>query len=222
MVLNNTPRSLIILSTLSILIYRIPLIDKLIRSFHTLIHETGHSLFAFITSGKTHRIELQPNMSGFAITESSNKFQQSIISLGGYFFASAFAYFAFLMIKKQMFEILIFVFIGVTFFQLLLNVRNTFGVVWSITAILILVGIVIYQAQLNYAVSVMISSIVLFDSFLTSAWIMFLSLTKPKQAGDAYNLQKTTSIPAFFWGLLFFSQAVFFFYLVLKLVLNNF
>lgn len=220
--INHSPRSLLIIATLSVLLYRIPLIDKLIRSFHTLIHETGHSIVAFITSGKTHRIELHPNMSGFAITESSSKFQQFLISLGGYVFASSFAYFSFLMINAKMYKILILLLIGIVFFQLLLNVRNTFGIVWSIVSIVVLSACVFYQPQLAYAISVMISSVVLIDSVLTSAWIMILSLSKPKQAGDAFNLQKTTSVPAFFWGLFFFVQALFFTYLVYKIQLNTF
>lgn len=221
-VISNSPRSLLIIAGISILIYRIPVIDKVLRTFHTLIHETGHSIAAFLTSGTTHRIELYHNLSGITVTESSSKLQQSIISLSGYFFASLFAYISFLMIESNLLKVYLIALSGIIFLQLLLNIRNFYGIIWSLSSLIILMYVIFFQIQLAFAFSVMISSIILFDSVLASGWILILSINKSSKSGDAYNLQKTTSIPAFFWGLVFFAQALFFFYLVLiKLELEN-
>lgn len=217
-VLNSSPRSFFILAGISILLYRIPLIDKILRTFHTMLHESGHAFMALLTGGKNHRMELQPNMSGVTITESTNKIQQFFIALAGYPFASAFACAGFYLVLNNTTGIFHIVLLGITILQLLLNIRNTYGIIWSLAVISLLLLELLKMPELMWATGVIICSVILFESLIMAGYILYLSFTNHKNAGDAFNIQRLTHIHSGFWGLLFFAQAVFFVILSIKLV----
>ncbi len=217
-VLVPSPRSFFILAGIAVALYRIPLFDRILRTFHTLLHESGHAFTAFLTGGKNHRMELQPNMSGMTITESSNKIQQFFVAIAGYSFASAFAYFGFLLILNNTTGIFHFILIGITCLQLLLNIRNTYGVLWAVAVISLLLLEVIKMPELMWATGVIICSVILIESVIMAGHILYLSFVNHKNSGDAFNLQKLTRIHAGFWGLFFFAQAVFFVILTVKLL----
>ncbi len=215
-VLNPSPRSFFILAGVAVLIYRIPVLDKVFRTFHTLIHESGHAFASLLTGGKTYRIELYPNMSGMTLTESRSGFHRFIVSISGYPFASAFAWGGFLLILNNTPGIFHIILISVLVLQLLVNIRNTYGIVWALITLALLLFQVVKMPQLMWATAVVILTIILIESLIMSAHIFYLSLKKPKLAGDATNLSNMTGIPAVFWGLLFVSQALFFVILVAR------
>ncbi len=219
-VLKPAPQSFIILAICSLLIYRLPYINKILRVFHTLIHETGHSVAAFLTSGSTLRIELNHDLSGVTVTQSKNVFQQIIISLFGYPFASFFAFASYYLILNGYEKAVLWTLLGITFIQLLINVRNTFGVFWSIISSAFLFYIIWWQLDLHFMLAVIITNIILFESVIMAGVIMIRGFTKSSTAGDATNLSNTTKIPTFFWGLLFFLQALYFLWLTIKNILD--
>jgi len=212
-VLNPSPRSFFILSGAAIILYRVPIIDRLLKTFHTLIHESGHAFAALLTGGKNHRMELNTNMSGLTITESQNAFFRFIIAISGYPFASAFAYLGIILIVNNTSGIYLTVLLCILIFQLMMNIRNTYGVIWASGMIVLIALQLVKTPQLMWATGVIISAVVLFESLLKAAHILVLSFSKRKMAGDAANLDKITGIHAAVWGLIFFSQAVFFFIL---------
>jgi len=125
-----SPRSFYILSAVAILVYRIPVVDKVLRTFHTLLHESGHAVAAVLTGGKNHKIELNANMSGLTITESKSGFHRFLIAVSGYPFASACAWGGVYLIVHNMSGIFIISHLVLTVLQLLLNIRNTYGIIW--------------------------------------------------------------------------------------------
>jgi hypothetical protein len=220
-VLNQTPRSFFIFIIIAIATYRIPIIDKILRTFHTLLHESGHAFAAMLTGSKNHRMELNTNMSGLTITESKNKIRQFVISLSGYPFASAFSWLGFLLILNNtpgIFHILLLSIAGI---QLIMNIRNTYGIIWSIAVIALLAAQLLKMPQLMWSTGVIICTVIHFESLIMSGYIFSISFTKPSMSGDAANLQKLTGIHAGFWGLFFLAQALFFSYLIVQLVIDN-
>jgi hypothetical protein len=219
-VLTSSPRSFFILAAAAVFLYRIPIIDKILRTFHTLLHESGHAFTALLTGGKNHRMELKPNMSGMTITESKNKVQQFFIAIAGYPFASAFAFFGFYLILNNITGIFHIVLLVIVAIQLLFNIRNTYGIIWSLAVISLLLLEMIKMPQLMWATGVVICSIILFESLIMAGHILMLSFIDHKKAGDAFNIQRLTGIHAGFWGLIFFGQAVIFTLLTVKLVIG--
>lgn len=215
-VMTPSPRSFFILTGISILLYRIPVIDRVLRTFHTLLHESGHAMASLLTGGKNHRMELNSNMSGLTITESRNKFFQFIVSVSGYPFASAFAFLGILLILNNTTGIFHIVLLVLTSIQLLVNIRNAFGIIWSVAVIVLLLLELFKMPQLMWATGVIICAIILFESLIMAGHVFYLSFAKPKMSGDAFNLYKITGIPPGFWGILFLAQAVFFVFLSAK------
>jgi hypothetical protein len=216
-VLEPAPHSFIILAVISLLIYRLPYINKGLRVFHTLIHETGHSIAAFLTSGSTLRIELNHDLSGITITKSKNAFQQCIISLFGYPFASFFAFMSYYAVLNGYEKFVLWSLLLIIFFQLLINVRNSFGIFWSIISIALVFWITWWQTPYHFISSVIITNIILSESIIMAGIVFYQSIAKPSSAGDATNLYNITKLPQFFWGLLFFLQSLYFLWLVIQI-----
>jgi hypothetical protein len=219
-VLNPSPRSFFILSCAAIILYRIPFIDRLLKTFHTLIHESGHAFAALLTGGKNHRMELNTNMSGLTITESHNVFFRFIIAISGYPFASAFAYLGIILTAKNTSGTYLIILLCVLILQLILNIRNTYGIVWATGMIALMTLQLLKVPELMWATGVIISTVILFESLFKAGHILIISFTKRKMAGDAANLDKITGIHAAFWGMIFFTQALFFFVISIIEVYN--
>jgi len=209
-VFHPSPRSFYLLSAAAIVLYRIPVVDRILRTFHTLLHESGHAFAALLTGGKNHRMELNPNMSGLTITESKSKFHQFIISISGYPFASAFAFGGIFLITHDITGVFMITLLVLTAFQLLMNIRNLYGIIWSLAVIALMFLLLLKMPQLMWATGVVVNSVVLFESFVMAGHILLLSFKKPKMAGDAANLHALTGIHALIWGVFFFAQAAFF------------
>jgi hypothetical protein len=206
---------LYILIALSLLLPRIPVIGIFFRIVNTMLHESGHALAALLTSGEVLRLDLQHDTSGSALTRSSSWVSRFLTALAGYPVSSVSAWLLFYLVKLERFDWLLFALFSVALINLLLWVRNWFGIVWLIVFML-LTGAVFFYAPPFYhkALAIFCAGVVLFDSVASAFIIFVLSIKSPKQAGDAKNLADATHIPAFFWGLLFLAQALWFAYLV--------
>jgi len=49
-----------------------------------LIHESGHALFALLSSGEVYEVELFSDRSGTATTKTNGKFSRFLVALMGY------------------------------------------------------------------------------------------------------------------------------------------
>ncbi|MBO4481457.1 MAG: M50 family metallopeptidase [Bacteroidales bacterium] len=194
---------------------KIPYVGKFFNVINTGIHELGHALMALILQGQVLKIELFGDTSGSAVTKSANRFTAVLVSLSGYLFASAVAYFAFYLINIGYVNHFIIGLSLVFLLMLILWVRNWFGVIWvllfvALNAFLIYHGNELYIniAALFYAVMILIESV------WSTLVVLFISVVNPESAGDAANLQKQTHVPAFIWALLFVAFAGFIAYKV--------
>ncbi|HNW53909.1 MAG TPA: M50 family metallopeptidase [Bacteroidales bacterium] len=97
-------------------------------------------------------------------------------------------------------------------------VRNTYGLFWIISFIIILLVARFYMNDFfQFIFTAWISAVMLFEAFYSSIELVIIASKKPKSAGDAAALSKITSIPALVWAVFFVIQSGLFIYLTVKL-----
>jgi hypothetical protein len=214
-----------LLVSASFILVKLPVIGRFIRVTNTMIHESGHAFMALLTSGSVLSIDLFRDTGGTATTQSKNRVSKALVSLAGYVFSSVSAYAVFYLMKFGYYREIIYGLLGIALLNLLLWVRNPYGVVWLII-FTGLTGSFLYfrLEQVIVITAVFLSGTLLIESVTSAAAVFYLSLTSPAKSGDAKNLKDITFIPALFWGALFFGQALYLAYLAvglyLPLVLN--
>ena len=120
------------LSLIAFLIGRLPIIGKFLRVFHTLFHEGGHVLAAWISKGEILRIELFYDTSGTTISRSNNKLAMFFISIAGYIFASLTAFVFIVLLSLELEWLLHTLIISISVLILFKGLKNTFGIIWII------------------------------------------------------------------------------------------
>ncbi|MCF8298177.1 MAG: M50 family metallopeptidase [Saprospiraceae bacterium] len=202
-----------ILLFISVIITRLPAVGKYFKVVYTLIHESAHALIALLTSAKVLRVELFSNTSGSALTQSNNKFSQFLISVAGYPLSSLSAYILFYFIHYQHYNIIIISLATLSLISLIFFVRNSYGIFWLISFIIILSAIVYFGDDfVKFGIAVFFSSIVLSESVISTFQLLIISYRNPQSAGDAFNLKKITYLPTIFWAMVFLAQSIFFLY----------
>jgi hypothetical protein len=202
------------LPVLVLLTNRIPYVGKFLRIVNTLIHESGHAFVALLSSGEVYEVELFSDRSGTATTKTKGKFSRFLVAIAGYPFGSAFAWLMFYFISHERTDWVLYILACIALVNLTLLVRNTFGIVWLIAFVLVLLVVVYYgNADVRYYFSLWLAGVMLFEAFYSSIELVIIASKKTKSAGDAYNLQTFTGVPALIWALLFVAQAGFFIYL---------
>ena len=205
---------------LALILTQMPIVGKYFAILNTMIHESGHSLMSLITGGEVRRVSLLPNTSGFAVTGHTSWIGQVLTSLAGYVFASFFAFVFFWLISRGQYKWIIYILMGFLLINLIFWVRNVYGLFWIFTfgagfLWLLRTG----HEQVVHYVLLFLASLILVESVTSAFEIMWISLVSPGQAGDAANLARTTKIiPAPFWGIAFFVQALYFALLSIKRV----
>jgi len=200
----NTNLLFYLLMAASILVSRIPYVGKYLRVVHTLVHESGHGIMAMLTSGNVQSIELFASTEGKATTTSSNAFSRFLQALAGYPATSLTAWMFFFWIQTEQTALPLFVILGIGLICLILFIRNIYGIFWLLSFCALLIFIVYRQVKTEeYIAAVIISSLILIDSFIYPFHLLYISINNPAQAGDAKNLKDMTHIPAFFWACIF-------------------
>ncbi len=199
----NPAKSFYALMALSFLVNRLPFIGVFFRTFNTLLHESGHAIGAIATSGEVLRIDLNKDTSGVAQTKSKGRASAFITSFSGYPFA-AIASCLFLTLTLSGYQKAVaFVILSLALLNLILFVRNIYGIFWLTVFALLLGTVTVYSSStLLWVFVLFISLIAVTETFMSTMLITFLGLTNPRKAGDMTNLQKTTGIPAGIWALL--------------------
>ncbi len=202
------------------MITRLPVVGKFFQVVYTLVHESAHAIMALLTSGKVFRIELFSNTSGSALTQSNNKFSRFLISIAGYPLSSITAYLFFYFIHHQHYNVIIIALAALSLINLIFFVRNSYGIFWLISFILILSSIIYFGDEfIKFSVTVFFSSIILSESIFSTFILLVISYRNPQSAGDAFNLKKITYLPSIFWAIAFVGQSIFFLY---KTIFNFF
>lgn len=209
---------LITMALLAFLFSRVPCAGIFLRTLNTLFHEVGHAIAAHLTSGKVLRIDLFSDTSGSTITQSGSKREQVLVALAGYFFAS-FVFVLFLLLIRLRVETILNILIVATFaLSLVYYVRNTFGIIWLLLMLALYFALYYLVPHYSWIAVYVFAGILWWESVYSSLVIFLLALRDSAAAGDATNLARLTGLPAFFWGLVFLAQAVFFSYIAFKII----
>lgn len=196
---------------LAILLTHIPLIGNYVRIVNTLVHESGHALIALI-GGDVHTISLFMNTEGVTYTSHSSWFGGFFTGGAGYVASSFMAFIAFWLISRKKYKVLIGILIGLILINVLLWVRNFYGVFWLLSFGAGFIFL-LYKGSANVVQNclLLIASILLVESVSSAFTIQILSYLQPHSAGDATGLaDSTVFIPAQVWGTILFLQSLFF------------
>jgi hypothetical protein len=199
---SNDARTFYLLMGISLVINRLPYIGVFFRTLNTLLHESGHALMSILTSGEVVRIDINNDTSGIAQTKSSNKFKAFLTSFSGYPFAALCGSLFITMAINDQHKVVAFILLSIVLLNLMLFVRNLFGIIWLILFSALLVSFLVYaEDQLLQFFILFISMIAATEAFSSTMVITFLGLANPRKAGDLTNMQKSSGIPAAFWAL---------------------
>jgi hypothetical protein len=200
----------------------IPIVGKFLNVLNTMFHESGHAIIALLTGGGVMNIKLSADASGAAQTKSKYWIGKVLTSLAGYPISSLTAWLFFWLLHQHMINFIYYTIISLLLINLILWVRNTFGIIWllimgALTFLIYLYG----KNQLQYYFAVFCSSVVLFQSLYSALTLLIISFKNPSKAGDAKNLSSFTYIPALVWAAMFFCAALFVAYRILFLLPCN-
>ncbi|MDP4155227.1 MAG: M50 family metallopeptidase [Bacillota bacterium] len=202
---------------IAVLLVQLPILGDYVRVLNTVIHESGHAVIALF-GGHLEKIALLSDSEGITYGPESGKIEGIFSSMAGYICSSFMGFFSFWLIRKKKYTLLIDILLGILFLNLILWVRNLFGMIWIVTFAFGFLLLLIKGKQnfINHFL-LLIASILLVDSVKSSFEIFEMSIIHPKIAGDAANLSILTSfIPAQAWGVFFLVQALFFPILAVK------
>ncbi|MGO4889274.1 M50 family metallopeptidase [Anaerobacillus sp. MEB173] len=202
------------------IICHVPVIRRIACTVNTLIHESGHAIAAILTSGKVYSVSLFVNSEGVAETGTRSWFSRLIVSYAGYTTSSLAAFVCFFFIYKDQPHVIFYGLLGLAILNLLLWVRNTYGILWLLTFISFSIYITYNDfSSLQLSFTLLLASIILIHSISSAFTVFYLSIFQSTQAGDATNLAKLTFLPAVLWGLLFFIQSLVSSYFIFSLFL---
>ncbi len=192
------------LIALAFILPKIPVVGKFFNIINTLIHEFGHAFVALILQGEVKKIQILSDTSGVTQTKSKSAVTAFFVSIAGYPFASATAFFCFFLLSVGYEQWIVYGLSILFLFMLILWIRNLYGLIW----ILLFVAINGWLFYVNNPVYTLVAAwfyalMVLWESVYSALVLLYLSVTNSAAAGDAANLEKQTHIPAFFWALLF-------------------
>jgi len=201
-IIGNEARTFYLVFAVSFIINRLPYIGVFFRTVNTLLHESGHAIAAIITSGEVIKIEFRKDTSGLAQTKTNGRFSAFLTSFAGYPFAAiASAGLLALAINGQ-YKMVVFILLSIVLLNLMLFVRNAFGIIWLIVFSALLITTILYANETVLQMVVWFVCMIAFtETIASTALITLLGFTNPKKSGDMTNLQKTTGVPAAFWAL---------------------
>lgn len=202
-ILQNEILAFYILLASSFIINRIPVIGIFFRSVNTLLHESGHAIMAVLTSGEVMRIEINHDTSGMAQTKNSGKFRAFLTSFAGYPFAALAGSIFLIMSLKGYYNQAAFILLTIIVLNLILFVRNLYGILWLIFFSAGTMFIYQYASEMIMKWFILfVSMISITESITSTLLITYLGFTKPRSSGDLANMQKTSGIPAGFWAMI--------------------
>lgn len=213
---------LIIFIIIAFILVKLPVVGRYVAVVNTLIHEVGHALAAKLTFGKVEKIELFANTEGTAWSSSRFWIGRVITSLAGYPTASATGFLLLYLIYNQKYLYVLIILLSFLIISFIFWIRNLYGLFWVITFSAFIVWLIVYNnVTLTENVLLFITSIVFVESITSAFTILKLSISQPGNAGDATSVWKSIIfIPPQVWGVLFFSQSLFFGYLGISLYIT--
>lgn len=185
-----------------VLIY-IPYIGKYVRLISTMIHEGGHVLMGCLLGERTLKINLFSNASGEASVTISNRFKKLLIAVAGYPSTALIALLSFWLLSKDLHFYYIIGIGLISLLFLLLYIRNIYGVIWSISFIII--NFIVLYFQYHTLMELMAQAyacIILLESVFSCFILVYVSFTS-KIISDASNVSTVIYLPKQLVALLF-------------------
>ncbi len=212
----------ILIPTIVMICIRMKYIQAVLRPFNTLVHELSHALVALLLGEKIKEIKINPDYSGSCTTKSESRLKSFFVSIVGYIVPSLLAYLIICELQNSMLDLVFYVLMFVSVFALLLYVKNSFGIVWIVVFCMINAFFLYIPWFKDAQVYILYfyACILLTENTLSALSLVSINLGSARDAGDSYNLQKITHIPAIFYSLLFFGFSVFMVYASFKVVLT--
>lgn len=188
----------------------IPIAGKFLNVLNTLVHESGHAIVALLTGGGVMNIKLSADTSGAAQTKSKYWLGKVLTSIAGYPFSAATSWIFFWLIQQKKITYVFYTLLCLILINLILWVRNTFGIIWLITMGSLCTLVYIYgNYVIQFYFATFCAAIIFFQSIYTSIILVYISFTSPAKAGDAKNLKDFTYIPAVIWSLAILALVLF-------------
>ncbi|AZN39061.1 M50 family metallopeptidase [Paenibacillus albus] len=206
---------------IAFIVIHIPFIGPFFRIANTLIHESSHAIVSLILQGQVLQIRLFANTEGVTYTMSSSYLASMATSAAGYVGSSLAAYGLALLCSRGKHIATLWLFVILASVNVLLWVRNPFGIIWLVLFIGLLAFALWRKGNWAAALSIGLFAFVLAESVSSSFTILWLSLYTPSGAGDAAGLANKTGLPAGFWGVFFMIQASLLGYLSVRTVLRK-
>lgn len=198
------------LLAVSLILVRFPIIGLYFRTLNTLYHEMGHAFLTLAFRGKVYKITLNSDTSGSATTSVKSSFGKLFVALSGYTFAVLCGAVFFYLVKQSYSNYVIYITMGMASINLLFYVKNSFGVFWTISFIVLSILVLNFDINmLNYGFAILISSIIFSDSLISGLQLVYISVKNPNASGDAKLLSNVTKIPALIWAILILAFIVY-------------
>lgn len=212
---------LLIIPLLEVILVRFKFIEICIKPLNTLIHELSHALVALILGNKVKEIKINTDYSGSCTTAGKSKVKQFFISIAGYTLP---AILGFLIIKFLGGEHQIYFFYTLIFINiiaLILYIRNSFGIIWTIVFILLNFCFIYFPFFTEYHEYILYtySCILLLENIISTLILVKINFSNSKKAGDSTILEKTTHIPAIIYSLAFFAFSIWLTYKAYTIIL---
>lgn len=199
----------------------IPIVGKYVAVINTFLHEVGHALMANIMGGRVHSISLFANTEGNAVTAHSGRLAQNFTAFAGYPFSSISGFVMVWAIKNGYSSYVLLGWCSLLIIAFFLWIRNLYGFFWAISFGAITYYVMFENLSLKVPFVYFITAVVVVQSVLSALTILYLSITRPDDSGDAAHLSRSTVfIPAFVWGIIFAVQAVYFFIKEIQLLIS--
>lgn len=182
---------------LAFLLLRIPRLNSYLRTVNTLLHESGHAFVAVLMSGEAMEIKLNSDTSGSALTRTTSKAKAFWVSFAGYPIAALGSMLLMALAYHKDYRLGFLILISISIINLVIFVRNSYGIFWLITFSLVLFSINTFLTPPIALVLFRFIALIAFIETITSTFtIILLGLTKRKKAGDITSMEKLSGIPA--------------------------
>ena len=193
---------------------------RCLATLDTFFHESFHALLSLLLGNKVKEIQFKESIEGCCKSLSKSKFATTLTALAGYVGCSFFPLAIIYAIEHRNIEISFLIFAVFALVILILYIRNTFALVWTMAfaAINIACYMIPFSLHVKADILYIFLCIVVIENTMSLFQIAQLALTRPKNSGDCTLLHKTTHLPAFLWAVILNGINILAIYLIISRV----
>lgn len=210
----------IVIPTLVLILLYLKPSRRCLATLDTFFHESFHALVTLLSGNKVKEIQFKDTVEGCCKSLSKSKFATTLTALAGYVGCSFFPLAIIYAIEHRHIEISFLILAVFALVILILYIRNTFALVWTMTfaALNIICYMIPFSLHVKEDILYIFACILVLENTMSLFQIAQIAFTKPKNSGDCSLLHKTTHIPAFLWALILNGINIFAIYLVVSKV----